>query len=203
LLSAFIIGPPDSFFEDFPFLFDILLPPAYPAEPPSLFFVSYVAERFHPHLYADGKVCMSLLGTWPAQSPCERWNPSSSSLTQVLLSIQGLFLSTRFPYFLEPGFEKQQGTPRGEALAHLYNERSLVLLCRSLSRLLIAPPPLLFSLVSVTYLQNSLPRILRRLQDTLTLPQWSQGSKIVLSQLVHHIETTVRSRQLLPEPSSQ
>lgn len=39
---------------------------------------------------ADGKVCLSLLGTWHGGDEASKWNPSSSSLFQILLSIQGM-----------------------------------------------------------------------------------------------------------------
>ena len=38
-----------------------------------------------PNLYNCGKVCLSLLGTWEG----EGWTPDKSTLTQVLVSIQG------------------------------------------------------------------------------------------------------------------
>jgi hypothetical protein len=38
----------------------------------------------------DGKVCLSLLGTWHGGDEASKWNPSSSSLFQILLSIQGM-----------------------------------------------------------------------------------------------------------------
>ena len=40
--------------------------------------------------YADGKVCLSLLGTWHGGSDSEKWQPGKSSLFQVLLSLQGM-----------------------------------------------------------------------------------------------------------------
>ena len=55
--------------------------------------------RFGPNLYACGKVCLSLLGTW--EGP--KWNPKKSSLFQVLVSIQSLMLGSEHPFFLEPG----------------------------------------------------------------------------------------------------
>ena len=55
--------------------------------------------RFGPNLYACGKVCLSLLGTW--EGP--KWNPKKSSIFQVLVSIQSLMLGIEHPYFLEPG----------------------------------------------------------------------------------------------------
>lgn len=44
--------------------------------------------RFNPNLYADGKVCLSLLGTWHGGDESEKWRPGSSNLFQVLLSLQ-------------------------------------------------------------------------------------------------------------------
>jgi hypothetical protein len=41
--------------------------------------------RADPNLYNCGKVCLSLLGTWAG----EGWAPDKSTLTQVLISIQG------------------------------------------------------------------------------------------------------------------
>jgi hypothetical protein len=39
---------------------------------------------------ADGKVCLSLLGTWHGGDAASKWSPASSSLFQILLSIQGM-----------------------------------------------------------------------------------------------------------------
>lgn len=43
------------------------------------------AVRFNPNLYACGKVCLSLLGTWRG-SASENWDPKLSTILQVLLS---------------------------------------------------------------------------------------------------------------------
>jgi hypothetical protein len=53
----------------------------------------------------DGKVCLSLLGTW--EGP--KWNPKHSSLYQLLISIQGLILGVEHPYYLEPGHGGWEG----------------------------------------------------------------------------------------------
>lgn len=37
---------------------------------------------------ADGKVCLSLLGTWHGGDESEKWRPGASNLFQVLLSLQ-------------------------------------------------------------------------------------------------------------------
>jgi hypothetical protein len=39
--------------------------------------------RFNPNLYADGKVCLSLLGTWHGGDESEKWQPGTSTLFQV------------------------------------------------------------------------------------------------------------------------
>ena len=52
--------------------------------------------RVNPNLYEEGKVCLSILGTW-AGDRNESWNPSRSSLLQAFVSIQGLVL-VKEPY---------------------------------------------------------------------------------------------------------
>jgi hypothetical protein len=69
--------------------------------------------RFNPNLYHNGKVCLSLLGTWRG-SATENWDPKLSTILQVLLSIQAIIMSNEV-YFNEPGYEHEQGTPEGEA----------------------------------------------------------------------------------------
>ena len=59
-------------------------------------------------MYADGKVCLSLLGTW--EGP--RWVPGVSTLSQVLLSIQSAILVDA-PWANEPGDEAHLLTDRG------------------------------------------------------------------------------------------
>lgn len=56
--------------------------------------------RLNPNLYEDGKVCLSLLGTWHGKGS-ETWSPLSNIL-QVLVSIQGLVL-VKNPYYNEAG----------------------------------------------------------------------------------------------------
>ena len=48
---------------------------------------------------SDGKVCLSLLGTWYGESG-ESWNSQTSTLLQVLVSIQSLILVPE-PFFNE------------------------------------------------------------------------------------------------------
>lgn len=49
----------------------------------------------------QGKVCLSLLGTFHGMDVSEKWNPSTSSLYQILMSVLGLIFVAD-PYFAEP-----------------------------------------------------------------------------------------------------
>lgn len=82
-----IRGPEKTPYEDGLFLFDFQLSPNYPNEPPLCHYISYCSDRLNPNLYEDGKVCVSLLGTWSGKGT-ELWS-SSSNLLQVIISIQG------------------------------------------------------------------------------------------------------------------
>lgn len=96
------------------FEFDLFCDNAYPGGPPkmNLTTTGSGAIRFNPNLYACGKVCLSLLGTWQGKST-ENWDPKISTILQVLMSTQAIIMSEEV-YFNEPGFEQEAGTPEGE-----------------------------------------------------------------------------------------
>jgi ubiquitin-protein ligase len=98
-----ISGPVDTPYSNGLFLFDAYFPESYPNMAPkiNLNTTGKGSVRFNPNLYNCGKVCLSLLGTWPGR-PEESWNASSTFL-QVMVSIQGLIL-VEDPYFNEPGY---------------------------------------------------------------------------------------------------
>ncbi len=102
LLTAPLPGP--SPYAGGVFAFDIFIPDDYPMVSPRVKIVTtgQGTVRFGPNLYADGKVCLSLLGTW--EGP--KWDPKQSSLYQVLVSIQSLILGVEHPYYLEPSYGK-------------------------------------------------------------------------------------------------
>ena len=104
-VSCMIIGPDNTPYEGGFYFFKITMPPTYPSVPPSVKFMTtdgYI--RFHPNLYACGKVCLSILGTWEGPS----WLPIMS-LKSVLLSLQSL-LGYANPIQCEPGFENEKST---------------------------------------------------------------------------------------------
>jgi ubiquitin-protein ligase len=103
--KALIIGPDDSVYEKGFYFFDITFPKNYPNSPPTVLFYTQSKKkdvRFNPNLYTNGKVCLSILGTWMGPS----WT-SCMNLSQVLLSIQSLLNDN--PLQNEPGFENEVG----------------------------------------------------------------------------------------------
>lgn len=75
---------------------------------------------WHSNLYEEGKVCLSILGTW-AGDKNEMWSAARSSLLQAFVSIQGLVL-VKEPWFCEPAYEKLRGTEEG-----IVNRRAIFL----------------------------------------------------------------------------
>jgi len=120
-MSALITGPSGTPYSNGCFVFDIFFPSEYPNGPPHVWLTTTGNNsfRFNPNLYANGKVCLSLLGTWQG-SQGENWNKETSTFLQVLVSIQSLILVPD-PFFNEPGYEKDIGTIHGSFRSSLYN----------------------------------------------------------------------------------
>ncbi|KZV76968.1 hypothetical protein PENSPDRAFT_597485 [Peniophora sp. CONT] len=127
LLRSLIIGPENTPYEDAPFVIDWMLPSDFPQSPPIAHFLSWTNGngRVNPNLYEEGKVCLSILGTW-AGDKSESWSPARSSILQALVSIQGLVL-VKEPWFCEPAYDKLRGTEEGTVNSRLYNEKAYVL----------------------------------------------------------------------------
>lgn len=102
LLRVLIVGPVDTPYEFAPFVIDFHLGSSYPNSPPNAFFHSWTNNHgpVNPNLYEDGKICLSLLGTWHADEKNENWSPSKSTLLQILVSLLGLVL-VKEPYYSE------------------------------------------------------------------------------------------------------
>jgi len=117
VLRALVFGPEGTPYAHGAFVFDFFLPAAFPRVPPAakLLTTGGGRVRFNPNLYKDGRVCLSLLGTWAGPSWTE-----ASTLLQVLVSIQSLILVPE-PYFNEPGYEGTMGTASGRAVSTRYN----------------------------------------------------------------------------------
>ncbi|KAF0917533.1 hypothetical protein E2562_020910 [Oryza meyeriana var. granulata] len=137
LLRAAIIGPKGTPYHDGLFFFDIQFTSFYPTHPPSVYYHSG-GLRINPNLYNNGKVCLSLLGTWSG-SGCETWNPVQSTMLQVLVSIQALILNEK-PYFNEPGYASFANSVSGERTAIEYNDNTFLHSCRTMLYSLRRPP---------------------------------------------------------------
>ncbi|ELU39894.1 ubiquitin-conjugating enzyme domain-containing protein [Rhizoctonia solani AG-1 IA] len=78
LLRCLIIGPQNTPYEDAPFVIDWFLDSSFPQSPPQAHFLSWtngngrvdlsrgmhLADMVDRNLYEEGKVCLSILGTW-------------------------------------------------------------------------------------------------------------------------------------------
>ena len=133
------------------FLFDAFFPLNYPASPPKVQLVTTGGGqvRFNPNLYACGKVCLSLLGTWSG-AETEKWNPGVSNFHQVLLSIQSLILVSE-PYFNEPGYERRMGTAAGAQQSEMYNISVQVNTIRWAMLAMLRSPPVGFEQIVRTH----------------------------------------------------
>lgn len=102
-VRALIIGPPDTPYEYGFFEFQVKFPKEYPITSPTVTCITTDGgrTRFNPNIYAQGKVCLSILGTWHGEKG-EEWS-SAQGLESVMLSIQSLM--SQNPYENEPGHE--------------------------------------------------------------------------------------------------
>ncbi|KAA8524387.1 hypothetical protein F0562_010822 [Nyssa sinensis] len=137
LLRAVIVGPAGTPYHDGLFVFDVCFPPTYPDIPPMVYYYSG-GLRLNPNLYDCGKVCLSLLNTWTGKKN-EMWMPKTSTILQVLVSIQALILNAK-PFFNEPGYETQYVGPEGERRSKAYNEDVFILSLKTMIYTLRRPP---------------------------------------------------------------
>ncbi|KAH8114845.1 ubiquitin-conjugating enzyme [Phellopilus nigrolimitatus] len=86
--EALICGPKDTPFEGGVFAAKLTFPDDYPLSP---FKMKFEPPLFHPNVYSDGTVCISILHT-PGDDPThyeqasERWSPVQS-VEKVILSV--------------------------------------------------------------------------------------------------------------------
>jgi ubiquitin-protein ligase len=97
---AMIIGPENTPYFGGYYLFEFSFPINYPFSPPSVIYETNNGNiRFHPNLYINGKVCLSILNTWEG----EKWSSIQTSRS-ILLTLQSI-LSTD-PLLNEPGIRE-------------------------------------------------------------------------------------------------
>ena len=91
--EVLIIGPPSTLYEEGMFKATLEFPQDFPNNPPVMRFVS---DMWHPNVYEDGVVCISILHP-PGDDPRneletaeERWRPILG-VEQIILSVISLF----------------------------------------------------------------------------------------------------------------
>jgi len=99
-LQILIEGPTSTPYEGGFFIFHVEIPENYPFEPPKCTFLTTGRGkvRFNPNLYKNGKICLSILGTWPGPP----WT-GMMGIRTLCLNFQLLLNET--PVRNEPGWE--------------------------------------------------------------------------------------------------
>lgn len=143
LFRVLIIGPQGTPYEYAPFVIDFHFPESYPTTPPASFFHSWTngLGMINPNLYEDGKICLSILGTWPGKDADEGWSSIKSTVLQILVSIMGLVL-VKAPFYSmsvspccvciltrtdEAGFEELAAESDKKLESGQYTERTFLL----------------------------------------------------------------------------
>ncbi|KAG8980855.1 hypothetical protein FRB90_007442 [Tulasnella sp. 427] len=161
IIKALITGPEGTPYHNGCYLFDIFLGSSYNTAPPSVKYMTTNGGkfRFNPNLYAEGKVCLSLLGTWSGPG----WVPGRSTLLQVLISIQSMILCEE-PYLNEPGWAQGAGTTA--SIQYSANVRRMVVHTAMLGNLKNPPEP--FKDIILTHFRLKAKSIKAQLDDWLT-----------------------------------
>ncbi|OJJ75930.1 hypothetical protein ASPBRDRAFT_203624 [Aspergillus brasiliensis CBS 101740] len=158
LLRVLFIGPEGTPYEYAPIVIDFYFPGDFPSRPPEAFFHSWIGGqgRINPNLYEDGKICLSILGTWPTQNPEEMWSATKSTVLQVLVSIMGLVL-VKNPFYNEAGYEALAA--EGDRLdeSSKYTEKTFLTTRRYIKYALDHPVIGMEDIVTWNYLPSRVP----------------------------------------------
>ena len=157
---ACIFGPEATPYEDCPMVYWFSVPSTFPFDPPTVRFQTCDGmTRFHPNMYVDGKVCLSILHTW--EGP--KW-ASTMRLSTVLITIQSL-MDTQ-PLRHEPGYAAEIGQ-RGKDYAAFVESRTIryILDCIERKSTMAALEP--FYQIFEARLPKTLERLQLRLEKLL------------------------------------
>jgi ubiquitin-conjugating enzyme E2 O len=167
LLRCLIIGPRDTPYEHAPFLVDLYLPATFPTDPPTAHFHSWTSGlgRINPNLYEEGKICLSLLGTWGGKNDTEKWNPQAT-LLQLLVSLQGLVFVKK-PFYNEAGFEGYEADKAYTRESEQYSEKAFVMARGFVKHALLRPPGGLEDILAWLYLPHDINQPLKSLLGTV------------------------------------
>jgi ubiquitin-conjugating enzyme E2 Z len=121
---AYICGPPDSMYFGGNYFYEFIFPCDYPHSPPKVTFLNMGGidnkTRWHPNMYKNGKLCLSVLNTWSGN----QWS-GCQTIRTILLTI--LSVMDNKPLLHEPGFtEKHKDfTPYNEIISYKNFEFSI------------------------------------------------------------------------------
>ena len=119
---AVIFGPTDTIYRYGAYMFNFKFPTNYPVSPPKLTYLTNDGTtRFHPNLYRNGKVCLSVLNTWRG----EGWT-SCQTIRSILLILVTLFHNK--PLLNEPGIKETHHSfkPYNKIITYRNIEHSLI-----------------------------------------------------------------------------
>lgn len=89
---------------------------------------------------AHSSCSLVILGRWHGGNESKKWNPVSSSLYQLVLSVQSQILVTD-PYFNEPAVEAMKGTKEGDQISMAYSsDLKLNTLRFAVNEMITSPP---------------------------------------------------------------
>ena len=127
--TAILFGPKDTPYEYCPLEFGISIPNDYPFRPPSVVYNTNDGRtRFHPNFYMDGKVCLSILGTYSGP----KW-ASTMNISTILLSIYSIITSN--PLVHEPCYEGTHATtPKNQQYSDYIEHQNIKLFLQSMER---------------------------------------------------------------------
>lgn len=125
-IRCIMSGPKDTPYALGLYVFDIYCSSKYPMSPPEIMLVNIGSSknRLNPNLYTSGCICMSILNTYSGSTPyaAEKWNPSISTLSQIIISIQANIFTSE-PYFNEASHMSTYGTLQGKIASDDYNNQ--------------------------------------------------------------------------------
>jgi ubiquitin-conjugating enzyme E2 O len=135
LLRVVIVGDARTPYHDGLFFFDFAFPSNYPKSPPEAYYHAHGLD-LNPNLSVNGMVHLNLLHTLKRKNEEKLWNPSSSTILQVLSSLQ-LVLNEK-PYYNDPFLDIFNSF--NEEASKYYNNIVFLLSCKTMLCLLRKPP---------------------------------------------------------------
>jgi len=145
-MKALIVGAAGTPYANGLFAFDVYFPSDYPDCPMQVHNCTTGdgTVELNSNLYSNGKVCLSLLGTAGSSGEeSARWNPETTSLVQVLMSIQAMVLVEE-PLSNHPGFEGLKGTAAFKHQSAAFNQELQLHTVRLAMVALLRSPPIGF-----------------------------------------------------------